>query len=576
MQRETKNGSPPDTTTDEARPHLSRDGYQGLRRNVVLATATVSLVPLFILTAVTYLQYQRSMRSEAVVGVQRITANAKHSVEFLLSERRAALSYLVHDRSYEELCDSNVLARIIRNVNRSFRFAAFVDLGVIDSKGNQVCYSGPHELTGLNYQEQDWFKQVLRRGVYTSDMFLGFRNSPHFAIATRQEWHEDDFYILRATVDAEMLSEEVLTAGISRSDDLFLINTEGVLQTPSRRFGEVLGHLPLGVPPVTRGGIEVTEQRDVNGTLLGAGYARIDDSPFVVLYLKPLHSGVEGGLFVQLLAFLAVSATLILGVILWGSGQFVNNIRGANMRRAALMHQVEYSNKLASIGRLAAGVAHEINNPLAIINEKAGLLQDIVSLDEGFPRRDKILSLVDSVLGSVDRCKKVTHRLLGFAKHMDIQHEPIDLPTLLQEVVSFLEKESEYRRIEVAIVAPSVTPSIESDRGQLQQVFLNILNNAMAAVRDGGHIGLRVEAASDGQLQVTIADDGIGIPRENLDRIFEPFFTTKEGSGTGLGLSITYGIVKKLGGEILVESEVGKGTTFTILLPLQFKEGFHG
>jgi signal transduction histidine kinase len=139
-------------------------------------------------------------------------------------------------------------------------------------------------------------------------------------------------------------------------------------------------------------------------------------------------------------------------------------------------------------------------------------------------------------------------------------------------VVGFLDKEAEYRNITIKVEGQPDVPTIESDRGQLQQVFLNILNNAEAAVKDGGHIDVGVRLTHDRRVAVSIADDGVGIPPENLGRIFEPFFTTKEGSGTGLGLSITYGIVQKLGGEITVESEVGKGTRFTVLLPLR-REG---
>jgi signal transduction histidine kinase len=152
---------------------------------------------------------------------------------------------------------------------------------------------------------------------------------------------------------------------------------------------------------------------------------------------------------------------------------------------------------------------------------------------------------------------------------MDVGSEIISLEELLKEVVSFLGKEVEYRNVTVTIDAEPGVPNIESDRGELQQVFLNLLNNAEAAVKDGGHIDIRVRATGERRIAVSITDDGIGIPKENLERIFEPFFTTKEGSGTGLGLSITYDIVQKLGGEIAVQSEVGNGACFTVLLPVR-------
>jgi signal transduction histidine kinase len=155
---------------------------------------------------------------------------------------------------------------------------------------------------------------------------------------------------------------------------------------------------------------------------------------------------------------------------------------------------------------------------------------------------------------------------------MDIQSETIDLENLLKEVLGFLEKEAEYRDVTVTFEVEPELPTIVSDRGQLQQVFLNILNNAFAAVGDGGMIAIEMVRESGDRVAVTVADNGVGIPKEHIQRIFEPFFTTKKGSGTGLGLSITYGIVRKLGGEIRVESEQSQGTSFTVSLPISREE----
>jgi two-component system NtrC family sensor kinase len=233
------------------------------------------------------------------------------------------------------------------------------------------------------------------------------------------------------------------------------------------------------------------------------------------------------------------------------------------------MHKMEYDHRLASIGRLATGVAHEINNPLAIINEKAGLLKDLLGLRSDFDQKEKFLGLIDSVLRSADRCKAVTHRLLGFAKHMDVCTESIDIPSLLREVVGFLGKEAEVRDIQIQITGDDSVPMIESDRGQLQQVFLNLLNNAVGAVNDGGRIDIAVTAEGKDWVSIDVADDGVGIAKESLDHIFEPFYTTKKGTGTGLGLSITCGIVERLGGDVTVKSEEGKGTRFTVRLPIR-------
>ena len=557
------------TEVEVARPYLAGASAARLRRTVVLATATVSLLPLLIISFLYYDQYERSLQAEAAQSMSRQVTNNKRALEFFLMERRSALSFMVRDRSFAELCDVGTLSLLMRHMNDTFALGSFADLGLIDSGGKQLCYSGPYDLKGRDYHDQDWFYRVSRRGVFVSDTFLGYRQSPHFAIAIKHVRASGDYYILRATINAEVLAEQILTAGLSPDDDVFLVNKDGVLQSPSRRYGGVLQTVPIPLPRATNE-VHVLEQADERHRSVVIACVEIADSPFILVYIRPQIRPQGAGLSLpRLLLFLLVSIFFILVVIFWGSHQFVANLRAHNLKRAELMHKVEYANKLATIGRLAASVAHEINNPLAIINEKAGLLEDIVKLQSDFPRREKVLGIVDSIKGSVVRSRTITHRLLGFAKRMDVGSEIISLEELLKEVVSFLGKEVEYRNVTVTIDAEPGVPNIESDRGELQQVFLNLLNNAEAAVKDGGHIDIRVRATGERRIAVSITDDGIGIPKENLERIFEPFFTTKEGSGTGLGLSITYDIVQKLGGEIAVQSEVGNGACFTVLLPVR-------
>jgi len=376
-------------------------------------------------------------------------------------------------------------------------------------------------------------------------------------------------FVLRATIDTDAIARQIRAIAAQHATDAFIINHAGVLQTPSRLYGKTLERYPRPVPS-ERPGTEVLELTDESGRLLLIGYAYVKESPFVVMIAhRPSAAKLGGaGLRGTLLVFLSISILLISGVAFWGSYVMVNRARQADLRRAAVFHKMEYTNKMAAIGRLAAGVAHEINNPLAIINQKAGLLKDLFSLREDMPPKDKVLRLVDSVLESVDRCGTITHRLLGFAKHMDVQREGIDLELLLKGVLGFLEKEATYRRLTVNMHTDDDVPTIVSDRGQLQQVFLNIVNNAFAAVDEGGEVGIHIGMRDPTHVAVEVKDNGKGIAEKNLERIFEPFYTTKKGEGTGLGLSITYGIVQKLGGRIKVASKVGHGTRFTVTLPV--------
>jgi two-component system NtrC family sensor kinase len=159
---------------------------------------------------------------------------------------------------------------------------------------------------------------------------------------------------------------------------------------------------------------------------------------------------------------------------------------------------------------------------------------------------------------------------------MEVEIEVLDLNGLLKEVLGFLEKEAEFRKITVTLELAEDLPRIASDRGQLQQVFLNILNNAYAAVKDGGAITIRTWKEDDDTAAAAVQDNGHGMSDEIKARIFEPFFSTKGGYGTGLGLSITYGIIKKLGGAVRVDSTLGEGTTFTVYLPTRSAQGEPG
>jgi len=542
--------------------------YSRIWKIAVVGIATVSLVPLIAMTLMNMKQYGSALKTEIIFPVSRLVSNTKRTITDFLTERRAALTYIVQDPTLDATCAQPCLSTILKRLKSSH--GGFVDLGIIDSLGLQRAYVGPYDLKGKDYSEQDWFKEVLVKGVYVSDAFAGYRKIPHFVIAVKQELDNGDFYILRATIDTNKFNDLIVSLGLRPSSDAFLINQRGILQTPSRFHGGVLEKIELSIPHASTR-TEIQEISDEEGRRSIMGYAYIEGSPFIFVVLqqeKELMKSVDK-LRRILSLFLGISVTLILIVVFAAATHLVNRIYEADMKRTSALHTIEHTNKMASTGRLAAGVAHEINNPLAIINEKAGLLKDFLSLSEELPPRDKLVGLVDSILYSVERCGVITHRLLGFARHIDVRSEPIDLGNFLQEVLGFLGKEAQYRNITVNMNVADQLPVIESDRGRLQQVFLNVINNAFAAVQDGGRIDISAKPSTPDRVAVTITDDGCGIPPENLRAVFEPFFSTKGDKGTGLGLSITYGLVQKLGGEISVESGVNKGTSFTITLPLK-------
>jgi two-component system NtrC family sensor kinase len=246
---------------------------------------------------------------------------------------------------------------------------------------------------------------------------------------------------------------------------------------------------------------------------------------------------------------------------------WARTLEGKVERRTAriqeMQQQLVQSEKLASLGKLAAGVAHEINNPLTAILTNSSLMLD--DLPESDPRREDLETVVSETI----RCRNIVKALLDFARQTKPEKNPVSVNSLLQTTLRLLQNQLNLNGIIVTKQLDESVPPIMLDRDQIQQVFVNIAINAIEVMKQGGELRVRTAFDAAGKVvRVTIADTGPGIPKEELDKIFDPFFTTKE-SGTGLGLAITYGIVQRHDGEIRVESQRGKGTSFTILLPTE-------
>ncbi len=555
-----------------------RFNYRRIWKVAVLLTGGVALLPLIFITIVDYQVTQHAIESEFELRTTRIVSNTRRAISFFLSERKSALSYIVHDHTMQSLNDPERLAVILENLRRSFG-GGFMDIGVIDSSGRQLDYIGPYPLEGKDYSHQGWFKQVIEHGVYISDVFLGYRKVPHMIIALKGVEDNGSFYILRTAIGIAPFQDLLSDLELSGKGDAFMINHQGILQTPSRYYGSVLDRVSLPVPDYSPRS-EILEYKAPGGSNLIMGYRFIDEAPFILVIVKDKHELMKPWVKprLELIAFIAISIAVILTVILAMATYMVRRIKLADERRVMTLHEVEYASKMASIGRLAASVAHEINNPLAIINEKAGLIKDLFTYQKQYADDPKLAGLVDSILRSTKRAGTITKRLLNFARNLEATIESIDLKEVLSDVLSFLEKEAEHRSVIITQDISDNIPSFESDRGKIQQIFLNIINNAFAAVNEGGYVKIHARLEGEADFSVTIEDNGSGIPKEDLRYIFEPFFSTKTNQGgTGLGLSITYNLIRELGGQIAVDSEVGKGTRFTVLFPLKMnqKEGIN-
>jgi two-component system NtrC family sensor kinase len=472
------------------------------------------------------------------------------------------------------------LADVLKNLKLGF--GGLTDLSIIADTGTQVAYAGPFNLEGKDYSKQPWFMECQQHNACVSEIFSGYRDVPHIVVAVKSLRPNGRFFILRATLETERLIQTLSSYKTGEHSDIFLVNRNGLLQTPSQFYEGDGYHMSITMPAYSdRTRAILSTDRNGQPIIVGSAFidTKIAPTSFVLMVVKQKAGMMKVWLDLRsdINWFLFASAFIIALVIIQTSSFMVSKIFYADREKAQTMAAAEQNCQLASIGQLAAGVAHEINNPLALVNETAGYVKDLFTIKHQYKEDTELLEHIDSILDAVERCGTITRQLLGFARRFDVQTQPIDLKAMVADVVNFHKKEAEYRNIDIHVDIPETIPLIETDRGKLQQIILNLVSNAFQATDNDGFLDIQAGLDGNKRIRLSIRDNGCGISEAHLKKIFEPFFTTKkEGKGTGLGLSITYGLVKKLHGEITVRSKQGEGTTFVVTLPIKTEKVFLG
>lgn len=535
--------------------------YSRLKKRFSLTFIFISILPLLVVSWSSSHFYQKSYLKNTTNSLRETAENRKEVINIFLNDQKILLMQLIQLYSFDEFKNQSELERIFAAVSRG----GIIDLGVIDHTGKHVTYVGPYwkKLIDKNYAETEWFHEVMINGSHISDIFLGFREVPHLVVAVSDPLKK---WVLRATINSELLNGLLRSAQVGEKGDAFLVNRAGKLQTTNRFKTDSLTEeerLLLGFHE----GSEVTE---INNFIYATTWLK--DGEWLLL-IKLETNNVFKVFYharnMDILAIIIISL-LIIATTIMIINHMVNKIEVADRERAGIDSQMLQVEKMASLGIMAAGVAHEVNNPLQLITDQSGWMGEL--LDEEDP--DKIMHLseyrksIAKIKTHVARASGVTHRLLGFSRKMESEKESVNINLLIDEVISFIENSAINSDIIINKELQNDIPTTMTDAAQIQQVILNILNNSIDAIGKHGAIDISTQVEED-KILINLGDTGPGIRPDVMDHIFDPFFTTKEpGKGTGLGLSISYNIIQALGGVIEVQNKKCGGAVFIIKIPI--------
>lgn len=548
--------------------------YRSLTRKMITIVIIVSFTPLVLISGTLLYYFHISYKEKVISQLEELVLKHKQNIDSFLVERLDDVKSLSRSYDLEKLRNEEFLHELLSGLKEAHR-GAFVDLGVVNTHGVQIAYAGPFKLARAQYAEADWFKKATESEQFISDVFLGLRGLPHFIVAVRREWRGEK-WILRSTVDFEAFNKLVEGIRIGKTGFAFILNKEAEFQT-RERLEVVSSHAPyiayLNSADMLLDRVSVVEKRNDFGKKCIYVMTSLKDGEWLLALqqdqadaFSDLYHARKLALMIFLLGGLGIVATTFVL-----SKRMVRRIERADREKEMMNEQVIEAGKLASLGELAAGIAHEINNPVAIMVEEAGWIEDLLEEKE-FQSSENLEEFgrsLKQIRQQGARCKEITHKLLSFARKTDPKVQDVQLNELLEEVVGLSGQSARYSGVKIITNLAQDLPRVNVSPSEMQQIFLNLINNALDAMdKNGGQIEI-TSRAQDHYVVVDIADTGRGIPEANLARIFDPFFTTKPvGKGTGLGLSICYGIIKKMRGEISVNSAVGIGTTFHVRIPL--------
>lgn len=565
--------------------------YKILKRNFIFLFLVLSLVPLFTVSLISYFSFKNSLHNTISTHLFEIAKNKGIALQKWLFERHTDAEVFAQSPTVVEsvAAAANLKNDFLTKEKYSFtakkylqlvknKYDSYDEIFILDENGQMLITTEKMENNKVN---RDYFHEAINGRTYNTNIFLSpFTDRPTMVVsAPIKNSKEQIIGVLVERIKLDAINRLMRDIEIGKTGESYLVNKEGYFLTESKfEAGYTLKKkiATKGTQECNKGKSGVGEYIDYRDKKVLGAHFFIPEMEWSLMVEQDRSEAFQEIHHLKNIIFVIGSITIIVifAFTFLGSGKIVKILKRYDQQFKKQQKQIMRAEKLAAMGQLAAGVAHEINNPLGGISNCLKLISTKINKPNPKPKdfKDSIKYLRTSEQ-ELNRCIGIIRNFLSFSRRPSLKPALTDINSIISELVALIEPQTKAQNIMIYKELETDLPQLMVDGPQLHQALMNIILNSLEAMPQSGELKVRSGYdPKDKTIKIEITDTGYGIPEENLPHLFEPFFSSKpEGKGTGLGLSIVYEVIDEHNGSIEVESELGKGTTFIVKLPIHKK-----
>lgn len=534
--------------------------YRKVWKKVILILLAAAFLPLVVIGGGMYVYMARTIQHKTMETLQTEAISHKTRIDSFLSERAMDLKLIAENHRLDNLTAPGSLEQVLFSLQQ--QLPCFQDLGIIGPTGDHLVYSGPFDLAAKNYGDSAWFKAVMAKGVYISDVFTGMRDEPHFIMAVRRD-QENQTWILRATVMAGLFDNIVIQGAGNRKGDAFLVNSKGAFQTTPRNGNKPMTQSLISNPAPFQG-VQVLE----NGTTITLT-TWLDTVPWLsVVSMDKQDIFKDSRTLGKVMIFVVLLGGFIMVLaILLTTDSLVAMLEDKKKNTRRLDTRLTRTSFLASAMEMSRGVFGDLNDILSNIHVTARLMKD-----QADPANlNEIEQMAGQVSSEAIRGRALIDRFARFVESGDPVILDVDIHIVLNQILEFLEAPLTEKNILVTTNFQGGLPCVRSEGAALRQVFLTLLLNSASAAGPNSELSLATSLQGN-IVTISISDDGPGLGRADLEHVFDPQHLTRRGDW-GFGLAICRSILKKIGGKIAVKNGEEQGVVFKVRISRKFIGG---